>query len=63
MNASVLQKDLTRVKKLALLPEEVEQSRWGVSVTRLTSLKSLCQDHEGERLRDSPPVRFYTESS
>jgi hypothetical protein len=35
---------LNRVKKLVLLPEEVKQSRWAVSITRLTSLKSLCQD-------------------
>jgi hypothetical protein len=34
---------LARVRKLALLPEEVKQSRWAVSVTRMTSLKTLCQ--------------------
>lgn len=45
MNASVPREVLTRVRKLALLPDEVRQSRWAVSVTRLTSLKSLCQDH------------------
>ncbi len=34
---------LVKVRKLALLPEAVRQSRWAVSVTRLTTLKSLCQ--------------------
>jgi Mn-dependent DtxR family transcriptional regulator len=33
---------LLKVRKVALLAEEVRQSRWGVSVTRLTTLKSLC---------------------
>ncbi|MFO0881817.1 MAG: hypothetical protein U0840_31410 [Gemmataceae bacterium] len=45
MTTSVPREVLARVKKLALLPGEVMQSRWAVSVTRLTSLKSLCQDH------------------
>jgi hypothetical protein len=45
MTVSVPRGVLTRVKKLILLPAEVKQSRWAVSVTRLTSLKSLCQDH------------------
>ena len=37
--------EITRkVCKLAQLPEEVRQSRWAVSVTRLTVLKGLCQD-------------------
>lgn len=34
---------LVKVRKLAQLPEEVRQSRWGAPVTRLTTLKSLCQ--------------------
>jgi hypothetical protein len=33
-----------KVRKLAQLPEEVRHSRWAVSVTRLTVLKSLCQE-------------------
>jgi hypothetical protein len=37
---------LAKVRKLALLPEEVKQSQWGVPVTRLTILKALCQDHD-----------------
>jgi hypothetical protein len=37
---------LTRIRKLASLPEEIRQSRWAVSITRLTVLKSLCQPHE-----------------
>ena len=35
---------LLKVRKLALLPEEVKQSQWAVSITRLTTLKSLCHD-------------------
>src|SRR5438067_2044278 len=46
MSENVPREVLARVKKLALLPQEVKQSRWVVSVTRLTVLKSLCQDHE-----------------
>lgn len=34
---------LGRIRKLAALPEEIRESRWAVSVTRLTVLKSLCQ--------------------
>ena len=34
---------LRKVCKLAQLPEEVRQSRFAVSITRLTILKSLCQ--------------------
>src|SRR5262249_27194474 len=45
MSAAVPREVLARVKKLALLPEEVRQSRWAVSVTKLTVLKALCQDH------------------
>jgi hypothetical protein len=37
---------LQRIRKLASLPEEIRQSRWGVAITRLTVLKSLCQQHE-----------------
>jgi hypothetical protein len=37
---------LRKVGKLARLPDEVRQSQFAVSVTRLTSLKSLCQDAE-----------------
>jgi hypothetical protein len=35
-----------KVCKLAQLPEEVRRSRWAVSVTRLTTLKGLCQEPE-----------------
>jgi hypothetical protein len=45
MREAVPQEVLARVRKLALLPAEVRQSRWAVSVTKLTVLKSLCQDH------------------
>jgi hypothetical protein len=45
MNAPVPREVLARVKKLALLPQEVSRSRWAVPVTRLTVLKALCQDH------------------
>ena len=34
---------LLRLRKLAGLPAEIRESRWAVSVTRLTVLKSLCQ--------------------
>jgi hypothetical protein len=37
---------LLRLRKLASLPEEIRQSRWAVSITRLTVLKSLCQRPE-----------------
>jgi hypothetical protein len=46
MTPPVPREVLTRLRKLVLLPEEVKQSRWGIPVTRLTILKSLCQDHE-----------------
>ncbi|OWK43733.1 hypothetical protein [Fimbriiglobus ruber] len=36
---------LFRIRKLAALPEEIRQSRY-VSITRLTVLKSLCQEPE-----------------
>src|SRR5262245_44569158 len=35
---------LGKVRKLALLPGEVKQSHFAVSVTRLNVLKSLCQE-------------------
>ena len=35
---------LLKVRKLVLLPGEARQSRFAVPVTRLTTLKSLCQD-------------------
>jgi hypothetical protein len=38
--------DLARVRKLAQLPEEARQSRFAVSITRLTVLKSLCREPE-----------------
>src|SRR5438876_552256 len=44
MTQSVPPDVLRKVRKLALLPEEVRRSRWAVSVTRLTILKSLCQE-------------------
>lgn len=34
---------LLRLRKLAGLPAEIRDSRWAVSVTRLTVLKSLCR--------------------
>jgi hypothetical protein len=37
---------LRKVRKLAHLPEEARQSRFAVSVTRLTVLKSLCEQPE-----------------
>src|SRR5262245_11806711 len=46
MTVSVPREVLTKLKKLALLSEEVKQSRWAVSITRLTILKSLCQHHD-----------------
>jgi hypothetical protein len=35
---------LDKVRRLAMLPVEVRQSRWAVPVTRLTILKTLCRD-------------------
>src|SRR3954454_23323959 len=37
---------LAKVRKLALLPQEAQGCTFAVSVTRLTSLKSLCQQPE-----------------
>lgn len=34
---------LLKVRKLAQLPDEARLSRFAVSVTRLTVIKSLCQ--------------------
>lgn len=34
---------LLRLRKLASLPEEIRATKWAVSITRLTVLKSLCQ--------------------
>ena len=48
---------LRKVRKLALLPQEVRQSRWAVSITRLTVLKSLCQEPDRAKLPDS--FRYY----
>ena len=38
--------DLARLRKLAQLPEEARHSRFAVSITRLTVLKSLCREPE-----------------
>ena len=46
MTASVPRETLAKVKKLVLLPEEVRKSGFAVSVTRLTVLKSLCQEQQ-----------------
>jgi len=35
---------LAKIRKLALLPEEARRCQFAVSVTRLTSLKSLCRE-------------------
>jgi hypothetical protein len=35
---------LLKVRKLALLPDEARHSTFAISVTRLTTLKSLCQE-------------------
>ncbi|HEY1189611.1 MAG TPA: hypothetical protein VGE74_18335, partial [Gemmata sp.] len=45
MTPSPSRDDLQRIRKLAGLPDEIRQTRWAVSVTRLTVLKSLCQEH------------------
>lgn len=50
MTAPVQRDDLARVRKLALLPDEIRQSSSAVSVTKLTVLKSLCREHDvGDR--------------
>ena len=46
MTPSPSRDDLKRIRKLAGLAEEIRQTRWAVSITRLTVLKSLCQEHE-----------------
>ena len=38
---------LRKIRKLAQLAADLPQSRWAMEVTRLTSLKSLCQDPAG----------------
>src|SRR4051812_21046249 len=37
---------LLRIRKLAALPDEIRESRWAVSITRLTVLKNLCRQPE-----------------
>jgi hypothetical protein len=46
MTQPVPREVLLKIRKLAALPEEVRQSQWAVSVTRLTVLKGLCQQPE-----------------
>ena len=46
MTQPIAREVLLKVRKLALLPKEVRQSKWAISVTRLTTLKSLCQTPE-----------------
>jgi repressor LexA len=46
MAAAPARETLDRLRKLALLPEEVRRSHWAVSITRLTVLKSLCRQPE-----------------
>jgi len=37
---------LHKIRRLAQLPQEARQSQFAVSITRLTVLKSLCQEPE-----------------
>jgi hypothetical protein len=46
MTESIPPEVLRKVRKLAQLPDDARQSRLAVSVTRLTVLKSLCQQPE-----------------
>jgi len=46
MTDLVLPEVLRKVRKLALLPDEARRGQFAVSVTRLTVLKSLCQQPE-----------------
>src|SRR5580700_8517655 len=46
MSNLVLPEVLRKVRKLAQLPDEARQNRFAVSVTRLTVLKSLCQQSD-----------------
>jgi hypothetical protein len=46
MPETVSREVLHKVRKLAQLSEEVRQSRFAVPVTRLTVLKSLCEEPE-----------------
>jgi DNA-binding MarR family transcriptional regulator len=43
MAETVSQEVIRKLRKLAQLPQETRQSRFAVSITRLTVLKSLCQ--------------------
>jgi hypothetical protein len=44
MNQPVPHEVLRKLRKLAALPDEARQSRFAVSITRLTVLKSMCQE-------------------
>ena len=46
MTNLVLPEVLRKVRKLALLPDEARRGQFAVSITRLTVLKSLCQQPE-----------------
>src|SRR5438132_14152684 len=46
MTNRVLPEVLRKVRKLALLPDEARRGQFAVSITRLTVLKSLCQQPE-----------------
>jgi len=46
MSQQVSPEVLRKVRKLAQLPEEARRCRFAVSITRLTVLKSLCQEPE-----------------
>lgn len=46
MSESISTKILQKVRKLTQLPDEVRNARHAVSVTRLTVLKSLCQQQD-----------------
>lgn len=46
MTQPVPREVLSRVRKLAQLPDEARRCFFAVSTTRLTVLKSLCQEHE-----------------
>jgi hypothetical protein len=46
MAETVSHEVVRKLRKLVQLPQEARQSRFGVSITRLTILKSLCQQHD-----------------
>ena len=46
MTATVPREVIQKIRKLAQLPQETQQSRFAVSITRLTVLKSLCKEPE-----------------